>query len=136
MNFCYLVSDNKRQNPDMKSDRLREVREQRGLTQKDLAERTGLAANSVYRYETGENDPAGDILARLARELDVSSDYLLGLVDDPKAILTEEDLSPMERKLLQAVRKGLIVEALETLTSLSKHRDQPEIASTEPAVNS
>jgi repressor LexA len=120
----------------MKSDRLREVREQRGLTQKDLAERTGLAANSVYRYETGENDPAGDILARLARELDVSSDYLLGLVDDPKAILTEEDLSPMERKLLQAVRKGLIVEALETLTSLSKHRDQPEIASTEPAVNS
>lgn len=120
----------------MRIDRLRAIRELRGLSQQELASRCGLGINAVWKYENGETDPSSQVTARLAQELEVSADYLLGLVDDPKAILTEEDLSPMERKLLQAVRKGLIVEALETLTSLSKHRDQPEIASTEPAINS
>lgn len=120
----------------LRGDRLRELRENFGLTQEELAERLNLGIRQIHRYENEITDPSGDIIARLAKELYVTTDYLLGLVDDPAQDLTEEDLSPMERKLVDAVRKGLIVEALETITVISKRNDKSIIPPAQPAVNS
>ena len=96
--------------PDRKKifrgDRLREIREKRNLTQDDLNSRLGFGGTQVYRYETGKADPSPEILVRLARELEVTVDYLLGLVDAPSAHLEESELSSIERKLLSAFRRG------------------------------
>ena len=49
------------------------------LTQKELAERTGISANTIARLErVGVQDLRGNAIARLADALGVSTDYLLG----------------------------------------------------------
>jgi len=119
----------------MRSDRLREIREIRGLSQQELAIQCGLGVNAIWRYENGETDPSADVLGKLAKELEVSTDYLVGLVADPTGQLREQDLSPMERRLIDAVRKGLIVETLETLAVLSKNGEEPVITPGKPALS-
>ncbi len=112
----------------MHGNRLKDAREAIGLTQKELAERVGMSEQQIYRYESDKSDPTGEALSKLSRVLSVSVDYLLGLVDNPKAQLREEDLSPMERRLIQAVRTGEINELFEVLARLSKKDNQPNIA--------
>jgi transcriptional regulator with XRE-family HTH domain len=90
----------------MREDRLRELREARQLTQKELADRIGVSDQQIYRYETGKSDPTAEVLARIAKELEVSADFLLGLVDTPHSHYSDEDLKPDERKLLAAYKRG------------------------------
>jgi len=103
--------------------RIRDRRKQLGKSQEELAEMIQTDQTQISRYENGKNDPTGEVLTTLARALNTSSDYLLGLTDDPTPRMSESDLSPMERKLVAAVRNGFIVEALETFTTLSKGVD-------------
>ena len=60
-------------------DRIRELRVERGLSQKQLAEKIGAAANTVSQYESGKSRTSIDILANLAVALDTTTYYLLGL---------------------------------------------------------
>ena len=59
--------------------RIKELRTERGLSQKQLADKIGVAANTVSQYESGQSKTSIDILANLAVELDTTTDYLLGL---------------------------------------------------------
>lgn len=61
--------------------RLREVREAKGLKQKEVAADMSIAANVISRYETGERTPDPTMLARFAKYYGTTSDYLLGLTD-------------------------------------------------------
>ncbi|MBI3098417.1 MAG: helix-turn-helix transcriptional regulator [Planctomycetes bacterium] len=60
------------------SERLRRAREARGLSQTELAERTGLQPSAISHFESGRRAPSFDNLKRLANALDVSTDYLFG----------------------------------------------------------
>lgn len=59
--------------------RIKQAREQAGLTQEKLAERIGVSRTAISRFELGEIEPSVRNLAALAKELGVTSDYLLGL---------------------------------------------------------
>lgn len=61
--------------------RLREARKNRGLEQQKLAEKVGLPPSSISHFENGSRKPSFDNLRALAKELDVTTDYLLGRVD-------------------------------------------------------
>jgi transcriptional regulator with XRE-family HTH domain len=63
--------------------RLRAARELRDLNQAELARRAGLQASAVSHFETGARKPSFDNLKRLADALNVTTDFLLGRVDDP-----------------------------------------------------
>lgn len=63
--------------------RLRAARELRQWTQSDLAERAKMPPSSIAHFETGTRKPSFDTLKRLAIALDVTTDYLLGRVEDP-----------------------------------------------------
>lgn len=63
--------------------RLVERRRAMGLTQKQLAEKSGCSESSISRYETGEYLPHIDPSLRIASALDTSLEYLFGDVDDP-----------------------------------------------------
>jgi transcriptional regulator with XRE-family HTH domain len=65
------------------SDRLRTAREMRGLSQSQLAEKTGLQPSAVSHFEQSRRAPSFDNLRRLANALNVTTDYLLGRTDDP-----------------------------------------------------
>lgn len=68
-------------------DRLRRAREARGLSQLDLARKTGEAGKglqpaAISHFETGERSPSFENLRKLADALSVSVDYLLGRIDE------------------------------------------------------
>jgi transcriptional regulator with XRE-family HTH domain len=98
--------------------RMKELRESRGLTQEDVGAALGVVGQQVYRWETEKNTPSPEMLGKIAQFFNVTTDYLLGLTNE--RVATENSLSPMERKLVAAVRSGQIHEALETLTVLTK----------------
>ena len=60
-------------------DKIKELRIERGLSQKQLADKIGVAANTVSQYESGKSKTRIDVLANLAVELDTTTDFLLGL---------------------------------------------------------
>lgn len=109
-------------------DRLRTRREAAGLTLEDLAGQIGMNFQQYWRYEKGENAPSFETLRKIAEVLNVSLDYLAGLVDDPSGVLAESDLSGMERRLVTAARNGESAEALEALAAILKGNDKPAIA--------
>jgi transcriptional regulator with XRE-family HTH domain len=83
----------------LKGNRVKEARERAGLTQKELAQRCGrLSVRQLQRIENGESDVTGDTLIKIARELNVSLDYLAGQVDNPTQ--AGRDLSPTVRRFV------------------------------------
>lgn len=58
--------------------RIRDLREDRDLTQKQVAAMLGMSQTGYSKYETGENDIPTAVLIKLARFYDTSIDYLLG----------------------------------------------------------
>ena len=59
--------------------RLKSLRKQNKLTQKQVAERTGLAISAISSYESGARFPAYPTLAKLASMYHVTCDYLIGM---------------------------------------------------------
>ena len=70
---------------DMK-DTLKTLREARGLTQEQLAQRVLVTRQAVSRWETGETQPNTETLKLLSREFDVSINTLLG---SPRALVCQ-----------------------------------------------
>ena len=66
-------------------ERIRNFREDRDLTQKQVAEMHGMSQTGYSKYETGENDIPTQILIKLADYYNTTTDYLLGRTDNPKA---------------------------------------------------
>ncbi len=64
--------------------RLRDLREDKDLSQKTLAKIVGMSQTGYSKYETGENDIPTEILIKLARFYEVSIDYLLGETNETK----------------------------------------------------
>ena len=62
--------------------RIRDLREDRDLTQKELAQILGMSQTGYSKYETGENDIPTAILIKLADFYQTSTDYLLGRTDE------------------------------------------------------
>ena len=72
--------------------RLRKARDLRGLSQAELAQRSGLPASSISHFEAGSRKPSFDNLRRLASALAVSTDFLLGRVEEPEATAAADPL--------------------------------------------
>ena len=64
--------------------RIRDLREDRDLLQKQLAEYLHCSQVAYSRYELGKRDIPTQILIELARYYNTSVDYLLGLTDEIK----------------------------------------------------
>lgn len=60
------------------SERLKELRKEKKLTQKQLADILFIDKSSICKYETGVNYPENRFLKQMADFFDVSTDYLLG----------------------------------------------------------
>ncbi|HEX2921870.1 MAG TPA: helix-turn-helix transcriptional regulator [Bacteroidales bacterium] len=56
------------------SERIKELRTGKKLTQSDLAAEVGLTYVQIGRYETGKSSPSADMLQKLAAALDTTTD--------------------------------------------------------------
>ncbi len=75
-------------------NRLRELREDNDLLQKDVAKILNMSQNGYSSYETGRLDIPTDVLKKLAAYYHTSIDYILYLTDErkpyPKSIIKED----------------------------------------------
>ena len=62
-------------------NRIRELRNEKGFRQEDLAEMINMSQQTVSRLESGENALTADILVNLTKVFRVSADYILKLSD-------------------------------------------------------
>ena len=61
--------------------RLKELREEHGLTQKQLAEKLNLHSVTYLHYEKSQREPPLAVLVQMAQFFEVTTDYLLGLTE-------------------------------------------------------
>ena len=67
---------------DIFPERLKNAREKRNLTQNELGKMSNLPPSSIAHFETGSRKPSLANLRRLAIALEVTTDYLLGRVEN------------------------------------------------------
>lgn len=91
----------------MDGDRLKRLRKEKKLTQKELGEKINVSKVSVSGYESGERTPDTDNLRRLADFFDVTSDYLLGRSDDPRLTETQQKQVDEEYKEIMEILDSL-----------------------------
>ena len=65
-------------------ERIKELRADRDIKQKEIAEYLSISVRAYQHYETGTRFPDFKGLEKLADFFDVSTDYLMGRSDDPK----------------------------------------------------
>lgn len=92
-------------------ERLKKLRKDKKVTQKELANFLKIAESSVSMYERNEREPSFDLVKRLSNFFDVTSDYLLGISEDEDPIyvafshgndeLTEDEKEFLERQLAE-----------------------------------
>lgn len=77
MSICILFY-----NSDMFGKKLKELRSERNIRQKDLAEKLGCNQSMITRWERCECEPTESVIRKVALYFDVTADYLLGLEDE------------------------------------------------------
>jgi transcriptional regulator with XRE-family HTH domain len=101
----------------LQPERLRQRRQLKGYTQQDMAQAMNVVQQQIARWENGANDPSADAVSRIAKVLDCTSDWLLGLVAEPHAYSPERELSAKEHQLLEMYRHGNLVDMITRLVN-------------------
>lgn len=88
-------------------NKLRLLRNQKGLSQQKLANLLHVSQQSVYKYENGLAEPDIRTLRQLSELFDVSIDYLVENTEDPRKmnVFVETELSPRELDFLRMYRR-------------------------------
>lgn len=112
------------------SERLTDVRVENGFGQKDIAEKLNITTSAYGYYEQGKNEPSIETIRTLAKLFDVSTDYLLGLIDQPKHpinftikddfTLTEAELETVKQMKKQQLLSELSDNPDENVKKLTK----------------
>ena len=67
-------------------ERLKDIREDNDLTQKDVADLLNTTRQQVSKWETGSQMMGVDKYIARAKHYNISTDYLLGLIDTPRKL--------------------------------------------------
>lgn len=97
-------------------NRLRQLREDKNYSRREVAENVGVTEMQITRYEGERNDATTDVVTRIAQFFGVSTDYLLGLTENPAPNLNK-DLSPEEVAAIAAWRRGDYREAIKVIVT-------------------
>lgn len=106
-------------------ERLKELRQQRGVSQAVLAERLGMSKSTIGAYETGDITPSLEALNALADFFNVDINYLLGKEDismyylDPEvAQMAQELFERPEMRVLFDASRNATKEDIEQVASI------------------
>lgn len=83
------------------AESLKRFRGQFGLSQKAVAEKIGITQPAYSQYEFNYHKdkpktPSADVVIKLSKAFNVSSDYLLGLTDDPTPPQRTKEIKPAD----------------------------------------
>ncbi|WP_300856031.1 helix-turn-helix domain-containing protein [uncultured Clostridium sp.] len=99
---------------------LKELREERGISQMKMSQMTGISHSTIARWELGQCEPTASGLITLANFFDVSVDDLLcltsqqGILNDvrverPEILELYDELTPEQQKNLLNFARGMVV---------------------------
>ena len=86
-------------------ERLKQVREAQGLSQRELARQCNISDVLIYRYEGGHSTPSTKHLITIAKILGVSMDYLAGLTDSLRGQMGDNPLDDEEKQMVETFRR-------------------------------
>ena len=110
------------------SERLRQILDRRGVSQDWLARQIHATPATVSRYLTSDRVPRGENVAAVSSALNVSADYLLGLIDD-ECTLKRDRRSGLDVEvslLVSCYRKGRSSDQRVIWTLLDKYMTPEE----------
>lgn len=90
------------------ASRLRRTRDNRELSQSQLAQKAGMQPSAIAHFEAGRRKPSFDNVRALAKALDVTADYLLGTKTATTAFRDEDRLSSKDRLFIQNIIDTMI----------------------------
>lgn len=102
------------------SERLKELRLEKGLSQRALAEKINCSQKIVDYWETGEVEPKASFISALADCFEVTCDYLLGREDEFGVVNACSNLQFDETELLTLYRNASVKEK-NALLNLAKN---------------
>lgn len=90
--------------------RLKKLRKDNNLTQKELAKVLNIKNNTLSQYENGINEPNDEIKIKIADYFDVTIDYLLGRTNNKhESKLTDEEADQLADEIIEIyIKKGKI----------------------------
>lgn len=97
---------------------LKQLREERGLYQKDIASAIGVDRTTYVKYERGSSEPDFKTIGKLADYFDVSIDYLLGREEQQKKPTVVDDGLSEKERIQNALLNLPLEEQLEILKSV------------------
>lgn len=110
--------------------RIKELREAKGWTQSDLADRLGVHQQAISKYERKTVDLDTDTIRRLCSIFDCTADYLLGISSRRSAQLSDEDAALVEayHAARPEVRRAIdaLLQPLKEVTTSSASSDGQE----------
>lgn len=87
------------------NENLRDVREQKGLSQKEVAEKIGVAKSTYSLYESGNREPNVQTIKKISDVLNVSADKLLGIDNEPMTLAAHFDGDEYTEDELEEIRQ-------------------------------
>jgi len=123
------------------AERLKQLRNETGVTMEDLAEEIGTTKSTISRYENNKREPKKHFIEKTADYFGVSTDYLLGLTnnrsnadkikkaisDDPELQETWEQIAQRENlQLLFKQTKDLDDKAIKQIIRIIKAIEDEE----------
>ena len=125
------------------NERLRAIRKEKGLTQAELAEKAGIAVNSVRLYEAGARLPKLDTIARMAVAMGLTANDLIAgqWGNFEGAFLSAEEFQQDDReaqliyhfRTLNDNGQTVAVERVQELTQIPAYQRPTEPAQDAPA---
>lgn len=110
--------------------RLIALREERKLSQVEVAKALGMSRSGFSMYELGQREPDMEMVRKLADYFNVTTDYLLGRTDDPKGGNNEPIPEEWRKVIAQCRSLGLtpaqVMRALGGLTIIGEALAQKE----------
>ena len=76
----------------MIGNRIKQLREEKGIKQEELANKISVSPSAIGMYETNKREPNNEITLKIANFFCVSTDYLLGKTDIRNSKQKEQDL--------------------------------------------
>lgn len=103
----------------MKGNRIKQLREEKGLKQEELAKVLLVAPSTIGMYERDEREPNDSITLKIADFFGVSTDYLLGKTDIRNI---EDEFKTIYSKEIEGLTEEEIKEALEFYKMIKNRR--------------
>lgn len=97
-------------------DRVKKLAKKSGLSISKVEDQAGIGANSLYNWRT--KVPSSENVAKVAKVLHTTTDYLLGLSDDPS--VKDEGLTNNQKRVAYSIDPDISDEEREAIISMVK----------------